>query len=125
MNLTEFALALEKYYPDAAGWKDRQGRVSHHTGLVISALGIAGEAGEAIDLIKKHMESGKPIDRARLAFELGDVLHYVVKTALLAGINPDTLIPDHLNKLHTRFGDGYSDSKLVAQRDKLDYEEEI
>lgn len=118
-SLMQFALALEKYYPDEAGWKDRRGRLSHHAGLTIACLGLSGETGEVVDLVKKHMESGKPIDRAKLAYELGDVLHYLVRVALMAGINPDTIAPDHLNKLHTRFGDGYSDSKLAAQRDKV------
>lgn len=119
MTLMEFALALEKYYPDERGWADRRGRVSHHVGLTIACLGLSGETGEVVDLVKKHMESGKPIDRAKLAYELGDALHYLVKVALLAGIDPDTLAPDNLNKLHTRFGDGYSDSRLREQRDKL------
>jgi NTP pyrophosphatase (non-canonical NTP hydrolase) len=48
------------------------------------ALGLAGEAGEVADKIKKYIRMGKdlkdltPLERRAVALELGDVLWYIV-----------------------------------------------
>jgi NTP pyrophosphatase (non-canonical NTP hydrolase) len=45
--------------------------------LALYALGLAGEAGEVSDEIKKHLFHDKPLDRAHLLNECGDVLWYL------------------------------------------------
>jgi NTP pyrophosphatase (non-canonical NTP hydrolase) len=42
--------------------------------LAVAGLGIAGEAGEVADLIKKEIGHGHPVDRQKILGELGDVL---------------------------------------------------
>lgn len=44
--------------------------------LNLGALGLAGEGGEAIDVVKKYLFHGKPLDRDKLIEELGDQLWY-------------------------------------------------
>jgi NTP pyrophosphatase (non-canonical NTP hydrolase) len=41
------------------------------------AVGIAGEAGELLDAIKKGFAYNKPLDRANIVEELGDTLFYI------------------------------------------------
>ncbi len=43
--------------------------------LAYLALGLAGEAGEAAEVIKKHLRDG-PLDRDKLRHELGDMLFF-------------------------------------------------
>jgi NTP pyrophosphatase (non-canonical NTP hydrolase) len=43
----------------------------------LAAMGLAGEAGEVCDLLKKHLLHGKELDRDELNKELGDVLWYL------------------------------------------------
>jgi hypothetical protein len=50
------------------------------------ALGLAGEAGEVVDLIKKVEGHGHPLDRNKLQGELGDLLWYTARLAELYGI---------------------------------------
>jgi len=45
--------------------------------LCLGALGLAGEVGEVVDQVKKHLFQGHGIDRAKLRDELGDVLWYL------------------------------------------------
>jgi NTP pyrophosphatase (non-canonical NTP hydrolase) len=45
--------------------------------LAYLGLGLAGEAGEAVEVIKKHLRDG-PLDGAAIRHELGDVLFYWV-----------------------------------------------
>lgn len=48
--------------------------------LYIMATGLAGETGEVLELLKKHVRDGE-IDRDALLLELGDVLHYLTRIA--------------------------------------------
>lgn len=41
--------------------------------LINSVMGLCGESGEAIDIVKKWLAQGHPLDREHLAKELGDV----------------------------------------------------
>jgi NTP pyrophosphatase (non-canonical NTP hydrolase) len=50
-------------------------------GLAVLALGIAGEAGEVADSIKKVLGQGHTLDKERIAFELGDTLWYIARMA--------------------------------------------
>lgn len=41
--------------------------------LTNGLMGLNGEAGEAIDILKKHLFQGHPLDRIHIAKELGDI----------------------------------------------------
>lgn len=60
--------------------------VSRTIDLAALALGVAGEAGEVCDLIKKHVGHGHPLDRDKLVKELGDVLWYGSVLAYRVGV---------------------------------------
>lgn len=70
--------------------------------LATMSLGIAGEAGEVSDMVKKHIRTGKPMDTKALALELGDLLHYVVRTAAHFKIPAETLAPTNRAKIEGR-----------------------
>ena len=53
--------------------------------LINGVMGLCGEAGEVIDLVKKHLAQGHPLDRTALAGELGDVAWYLAETAHVLG----------------------------------------
>ena len=44
-------------------------------------MGLCGESGEAIDLLKKHRFQGHPLDKEKLKKELGDVAWYLAEAA--------------------------------------------
>ena len=54
-------------------WK----RLNDDDALLNASLGLAGEAGEVIDHIKKWKYHGKGVDPHELLLELGDVYHYL------------------------------------------------
>ena len=49
--------------------------------LINGVMGLCGESGEAIDIVKKHLAQGHPLDREGLIKELGDVAWYLAETA--------------------------------------------
>ena len=50
------------------------------------AVGIAGEAGELCDALKKHVIYGKEFDRANIVEELGDLRFYMQHLMTMSGI---------------------------------------
>ena len=44
--------------------------------LVNAVMGLCGESGEAIDIVKKHLHQGHPLDQEKLIKELGDIAWY-------------------------------------------------
>lgn len=76
--------------------------------LVWNALGLAGEAGEVSDLIKKSVFHRHTLDRAALVKELGDVLWYVAALCTKIGIHMDDVMALNIEKLRQRYPAGYS-----------------
>lgn len=83
-----------------------------------AALGIAGEAGEVVDLVKKHVIYGKPLDRAKLIEELGDLLFYLDALVDDIGSSWDEIRDVNYNKLNARYPEGYSDKAAIERRDQ-------
>lgn len=69
-------------------------------------LGLAGEAGEAADVIKKHLCQGHPLDLAKLKNELGDVLWYVARGCDVFGFQLEDVMAENISKLKNRYKSG-------------------
>jgi NTP pyrophosphatase (non-canonical NTP hydrolase) len=85
--------------------------------IVWNALGLAGEAGEFADSIKKMVfHRHGEITHDQLAKELGDVLWYVAALASKLGYTLAEIMEMNIGKLRTRYPNGYSstDSKVRA-----------
>lgn len=75
--------------------------------LIILALGVAGEAGEVADMVKKYVGHGHQLSHSKLVKELGDVLWYV--TALAARVNTtlEAVAVANTEKLRARYPEGW------------------
>ncbi len=75
-------------------------------GFVEKALGLAGEAGEAADKVKKIIrdKGGRPSeeDRAAIVKELGDVLWYVANMARYLNVSLSEVAEGNIEKLSSR-----------------------
>ncbi len=87
-------------------------------GSVHAALGIGGEAGEVVDMIKKHWTYNKPLDRAGLVEEIGDLMFYVQALCNLHGLTLGDAMEANVEKLTRRYPKGYSDAAALARADK-------
>lgn len=75
--------------------------------LNLGALGLAGEGGEAIDMIKKHLFQNQPIVRDKLIEELGDVLWYIAALAEACETDIGEIALRNRDKLRKRYPDGF------------------
>ena len=75
--------------------------------LINGVMGLCGEAGEAIDLVKKHLAQGHPLDRDALIGELGDVAWYLAETARALDCDLETVMRRNIEKLERRYPRGF------------------
>lgn len=71
-------------------------------------MGLNGEAGECIDILKKHLFQGHELDREHMAKELGDVAWYLAVSADAIGYDLETVMQMNVNKLKARYPDGFN-----------------
>lgn len=85
----------------------------------LAALGLAGETGEVIDIIKKYRFHDKPLDKEHLTEELGDVFWYFVLLANAFKIPLDEIMDYNTAKLQKRFPNGFNKEDARNRKDKL------
>ena len=76
-------------------------------GILNGVMGLAGEAGECVDLLKKSLFQGHPLDKEHLAKELGDVAWYLAVSAYGIGYDLETIFQMNVDKLRQRYPDGF------------------
>lgn len=86
--------------------------------LACYALGVAGEAGEVADMVKKHLGHGHELDRDKLIKELGDVLWYVAGLAHLLDVPLSHVAFQNVLKLEKRYPNGFSHEASKARVDE-------
>ena len=75
--------------------------------LINGVMGLCGESGEVIDLVKKHLHQGHALDREKLIKELGDVCWYVAEIASALDTDLDTVMQKNIDKLRARYPEGF------------------
>ena len=79
--------------------------------FVNCVLGLCGESGECADIVKKHIFQGHELDAEHLAKELGDVAWYLAVTAYSIGYDLETVMQMNVDKLRSRYPDGFDPEK--------------
>lgn len=76
--------------------------------LINSVMGLCGESGEAIDIVKKWLAQGHELDRERLIKELGDVAWYLAEAATALDVSLEQILEGNIEKLRKRYPRGFS-----------------
>lgn len=86
-----------------------------------ACMGLAGESGELIDIIKKVIYHGHPSDaemKNKLRKEIGDVFYYAACLCNLYNWNADVILDENVEKLRKRFPNGFSTKASIERADK-------
>ena len=75
--------------------------------LINGVMGLCGESGEAIDIVKKHLAQGHPLDREKLIKELGDIAWYLAETATALDVTLEEVLQGNIEKLRRRYPEGF------------------
>lgn len=83
------------------------------------ATGVAGEAGELLDAVKKSAIYNKPLDRENVIEELGDLEFYMEGLRQSLGVSREEVLGYNQSKLSKRYSSGaYSDKQAQDRADK-------
>lgn len=80
-------------------------------GVLNGCLGLAGESGEVLDMIKKWIFHEKDLDREHLKKEIGDVMWYVAMLCESFGFDLDEILQMNVDKLKARYPGGFDPEK--------------
>ena len=81
--------------------------------LINGVMGLCGESGEVIDIVKKHLAQGHSLDREKMIKELGDVAWYLAETAYALDIPLEQILRMNLEKLKNRYPEGFSTERSM------------
>ena len=86
--------------------------------LINGVMGLCGESGEAIDIVKKHLAQGHELDKEHLAKELGDIAWYLAETATAIGYDLEEIFKMNIEKLKKRYPHGFTTSDSINRDEK-------
>ena len=75
--------------------------------LINGVMGLCGESGEAIDIVKKWLAQGHELNKEKLAGELGDICWYLAETATALGLSLEDIMAANIEKLRKRYPEGF------------------
>ena len=81
--------------------------------LINAVMGLCGESGEAIDIVKKHLHQGHALDQEKLIKELGDIAWYLAEAAYALDVNLDDVFEKNIKKLKARYPEGFDTAKSI------------
>lgn len=110
MTINEYQEACLRTEPPAA-------KISETTRLENGLMGLNGEAGEAIDILKKFLFQGHELDKKHLARELGDVAWYLAVSADALGYYLEDIFQMNIDKLKARYPYGFDQERSVNRKE--------
>ena len=85
--------------------------------LINGVMGLCGESGEAIDIVKKWLAQGHELDKEKLAKELGDIAWYLAETATALDIPLEDIFRGNIEKLARRYPEGFSSERSIDRKE--------
>src|ERR1700690_1025958 len=83
--------------------------------LCLGALGLAGETGEVVDVIKKALFAGHQIDADHMRRELGDVLWYYMLICHVFHFSLEEIMQENVRKLRQRYPHGFESQRSIER----------
>ena len=104
MDIAQYHADVARTAPDGHSQRER---------LSAAGLGVAAEAGEIANDIKKHLHQGHALDVAALTDEMGDVLYYLAYLGNIVGVTLDDAMAQNVAKRRVRYPDGFSTERSI------------
>jgi NTP pyrophosphatase (non-canonical NTP hydrolase) len=102
-------------------YQDLTARTAPHFDDVVEeitawTMGIAGEAGEVADIVKKAVWHKHPWDHQKLAYELGDLMFYISRLSSVIGYSLDEVAVMNQQKLYKRYPNGFNSNDSINRK---------
>lgn len=83
--------------------------------LINSVMGLCGESGEAIDIVKKWLAQGHELDKKHLVKELGDIAWYLAEAAYALDMPLEDIFQANIDKLKKRYPEGFQSNRSLQR----------
>lgn len=104
-------MTINEYQKEAM--RTASGMNKEYPRILNGLMGLNGEAGEAIDILKKHLFHGHELDTEHLAKELGDCAWYLAVSAEALGYDLETILQMNVDKLRARYPEGFDTERSL------------
>ena len=84
---------------------------SRHGRIAVASMGLAGETGELVDMLKKWVGHGHELNLTEVEKELGDILWYISEIATTLDLRLDQVAAKNMDKLAARYPEGFSEER--------------
>ena len=111
----ECKMTLNEYQQLAL--RTEAGMLKNYPRIFNGLMGLNGEAGECIDILKKHLFHGHELEREKLSRELGDVLWYVAQSADALGYTLEEIAQMNVDKLAARYPNGFEVERSLNRKE--------
>lgn len=105
MTINEYQMTINEY--QKAAYRTANQSLTDSQQLQNGLMGLNGESGECIDILKKHLFQGHDLDKYHIAKELGDVAWYLAVSAQALGFDLETILQMNVEKLKARYPHGF------------------
>ena len=95
--------------------------VAENALLVNGVMGLNGEAGECIDIVKKHLFQGHELEREHLIEELGDCAWYLAVSCEALGVSLGECMRRNIDKLSARYPEGFDKARSINRNGEKTY----
>lgn len=92
--------------------------MSKNKKLTMLGMGIAGEAGEIADSLKKVVFHGHELNAEELILELGDLEWYITHLKKMLEINSDYVRMKNIEKLKERYPNGFTEEDSINRQEE-------
>lgn len=99
-----------------AALRTASGMSEEYPRILNGVLGLVGESGECVDMVKKHLFQGHELDKEHMVKELGDVAWYLAISAHALGYDLETILKMNIDKLMSRYPDGFDCDKSINRK---------
>lgn len=90
---------------------------NHEELLLNGVMGLCGESGECVDMVKKCRFQGHSLDREHIAKELGDVAWYLAVAAYAIDYDLETILQMNVDKLRKRYPNGFEAERSLHRKE--------
>lgn len=82
-----------------------------------AVYGLNGEAGEVIDILKKHEFQGHELSKDKLIDELSDIAWYLALGCTALGVTLTDVFEHNVAKLRDRYPEGFDSEKSINRKE--------
>lgn len=111
VSLKEYQELSKRTLPSFNGSQEQKDALTNY------AMGLTGEAGEVVDLLKKVLFHGHELDKEKVIGELGDTLHYLSGLCTILNIDLEGVASYNVAKLKRRYPNGFSQAASIHRAD--------